>query len=342
MYLGIALVALAGAMSGSGVWPLKAVKVFNFDQIYFFAPLFSFLIIPWTVAFIFCPDIMDIVARIPRERMVFFSVMAVFYTVGCYMGWYTAARLGVGIAYGINSCFANITGVMIPILFKGTGQFADSPDFLTLPSNLVMLSVAGMCTAIMLIQNASMVKSACEKDETISRGRRNFYVFCGFLNGLLGNFATFVLVYGGSEVIELLTRSGQTPFIANIIVWGIVFPMVPVTAMLITGARMTVHREWKKIIQAPAEILYVFLAGIQTSVCLGVYATGVIFLGSFGGSVGAGFSTSFQIIASQLLGVFSGEWKNAGPKARRTMIIALVIVFVSIILLSAGNYLAGG
>ena len=119
MYLGIALVALAGAMSGSGVWPLKAVKVFNFDQIYFFAPLFSFLIIPWTVAFIFCPDIMDIVARIPRERMVFFSVMAVFYTVGCYMGWYTAARLGVGIAYGINSCFANITGVMIPILFKG-------------------------------------------------------------------------------------------------------------------------------------------------------------------------------------------------------------------------------
>ena len=51
MALGVLVVAVAGLTMGSGIWPMKLMRLFQFEHWWFIGMLVGLIIIPWTITF---------------------------------------------------------------------------------------------------------------------------------------------------------------------------------------------------------------------------------------------------------------------------------------------------
>jgi len=340
MYLGMFLSALAGAMGGSNMWPMKTAKKYGFDHIFLIFMIMSFFVLPWLYTFMVMPNIFEIIKSINRYSLNLCYILGVFYSLGMFFSWFSANKLGLAISYGINSCAANISGTGILLAIKGSGKFSDAPDFFSIPSMMVLISMIGMCTSIIIIHKAGLLKTKNQQDFSITNKRRFFYIICAVFGGIFCNFAGFAFVYGGADIVGVLKVAGANEFSANIIFWGIAFLTVPITSAVICIIRISFMRSWKVFFEAPKEAFLVSVSSLQTILLLGIYATGIVMIGKFGAPIGVGFSTAAQISAGQLLGFLSGEWKGSGKKPKFMMLWALLIIMISLVILTIGNMIA--
>lgn len=337
MQLGMLLTALAGAMGGSNMWPMKMAKKYQFDHVFLIFMLMAFFVLPWAYTIAACPRIFDIMKTMNQDDLRLCEIMGIFYAIGMFLGWYSVNKIGLAISYGINSCAANLSGTGILLAIKGSGKFSEAPDFFSLPSLLVILSMIGMCISIIIIHKAGLIKTKNQQDTSITPKKRFFYLMCAMLGGIFCNFAGFAFIYGGANIIETLKANNISDFSANIMFWGIAFLSAPITSTIICVIRLSMKKTWHIIFEAPKEAFLVSISSLQTILLLGIYATGIVLIGKFGAPVGVGFSTAAQITAGQLLGVFTGEWKDSGKKPRIMMLYAMLIILVSLIILTWGN-----
>jgi L-rhamnose-H+ transport protein len=66
-----------------------------------------------------------------------------------------------------------------------------------------------------------------------------------------------------------------------------------------------------------------------------IYGMAVSKLGRLGPSVGWALIQSMAIIAGNLLGLLTGEWRNAGPRFRPRMVSGLAVLFAGIAMVAA-------
>jgi hypothetical protein len=67
------------------------------------------------------------------------------------------------------------------------------------------------------------------------------------------------------------------------------------------------------------------------------YGVGATMVGKYGTSVGYALLVAMTIIASTVVGVFTGEWKGTSPQTRRLLLTAMTVVLASVIVLSLGG-----
>ena len=67
---GALTVVLAGLLQGSGVWPMKLMKKFQFEHWWFIAMLVGLVIAPWIIMITFCPDVWQAYHDVPASTLV--------------------------------------------------------------------------------------------------------------------------------------------------------------------------------------------------------------------------------------------------------------------------------
>ena len=98
---------------------------------------------------------------------------------------------------------------------------------------------------------------------------------------------------------------------------------------------------WKKYLQ-PGIVSY-WLCGIAMGAVFAAditfYGIGADYLGPLGTTVGWIVMNACGIMAANFCGVITGEWNGAPANARWQMAWGSLILFVSIVLVSCGNYM---
>jgi hypothetical protein len=64
---------------------------------------------------------------------------------------------------------------------------------------------------------------------------------------------------------------------------------------------------------------------------------GATFAGRYGTSIGFTVFIAAQILASNALGLLTGEWKQTSAKTRHILIAAVAVTLVSVIVLNLGG-----
>ena len=80
---------------------------------------------------------------------------------------------------------------------------------------------------------------------------------------------------------------------------------------------------------------FLWLGGILS------YGVGAGLVGRFGTSLGFALFTAGQILASNLLGIFTGEWKGTSPRTMGLLKGAVVAILISVIVLNLGGLFSG-
>ena len=68
--LGMLIVAFAGLVIGSGAWPMKLMKKFQFEHWWLIGMFTGLILIPWSVTLACCPNAFAAYASVPVKSLV--------------------------------------------------------------------------------------------------------------------------------------------------------------------------------------------------------------------------------------------------------------------------------
>lgn len=141
--LGIILVAAGGLLMGGGGWPIKLMRVFQFEHFWFVGVLSGLVVAPWTITLIAFPHVFEACRDLPVATLVLSNLLALIWGVANILCGLCLLRIGFALTQALVAGLGVCVGVTIPMIFKATGSFRDAPD-LTSKAGLIVLSGVGV------------------------------------------------------------------------------------------------------------------------------------------------------------------------------------------------------
>jgi hypothetical protein len=340
---GIAVVALSGLIMGTSPWPLKLMRRFQYEQFGVISMLVALVLLPWLVTLLACPE--------PFAALREVDGVAVGKAIGFAFCWGVAqvlamicfGRLGVSLTYGILCSVGGAVGVMLPMVFKASGVFADAPDLWSKPGLIVMIGAAIMVVGVIF---ASLAGANREKSRNAETGNSQQAKLAGnFALGIVMVIAAGVLsvgwgsafTYSQSAIIKAMTAHGAGEFAAGIAVWAVAWIGAAIPNVLYPIILLTKNKSWGVLLTRPGDIGLSIIYGIlffASSVALG---KGMLMLGNFGAALGWGIAQSTLILGGQALGFISGEWRGIEGQPRRQIYAAIVFLLIAMIVMACAK-----
>lgn len=211
--LGVFVVALGGLVMGSGAWPFKLMRKFQFEHWWFVGMFVGLVAMPWAITLLGCPGAIEGLRRVPLEAILLANVFALGWGVANVLCGLCFVRIGVALTGAILAGLGVSVGSIVPLVFKGSGGFEDAPDLLSRAGLTVIFGVA-----VMLAGVVTAAKAGFARDRELAKAAQpSGGAFLGGLvmtivAGVLSTGTAFVFIYSQGPIVSNLSvvRPGQT------------------------------------------------------------------------------------------------------------------------------------
>ncbi len=326
---GILTAGFGGTAAGSLGWPIKLIKNFKFEHIWLPGMLFGLLLIPWTITFVFCPNALTALGGVDLWVFIKANIFSLAWGIGNVLLGISLVRIGSSLSFAILSGIGIPLGVIVPMIFKGSGIFEQSPD-LDSPVGMVIL----VATVLMLVGVIFVTKAGFGRDKMLKTNNKESGGFLGglimcIISGICSVGPAFAFVYSQAPIRDAMIEHGAGEWPASIAVWASSMFLGVMVNVLYPVFFMIRKNTWHVLKENPKEIGLSLIVGFNLFLAFGLWGLGMLLLGPLGGSLGFGIYFAFQILSSQGLGWISGEWQGVHGKPIRLMICAIVILIFS-------------
>ncbi len=341
--LGLLLATIAGLGTGSCLWPMKLIRTFRFEH-YWFVGMLPLVIVPWVIVLATIPDAWTAYAEVGWRPLAISNLFAVGWGIANVLAGICAVRIGLALGGAILTGFGVTVAVTVPMLFKGTGLFAKSPDLASAAGMTVMGGVGLLLVGIVLSALAGFgreraIRQSGQTDRPASGGFLGGLVMAT-IAGILSAGPSLAFVYGHGPIVEAMKARGAGEVSAGFAVWAAGLFGGALVNILYPAWLMTRNRSWGVLAQSFPELLLASLIGTQLILSFGLQGLGMVMLGTLGASVGTGIQQSMQIVGSQGVGFVSGEWRGIGGRPRRQMLAAVFMLLVAVAVMVYARTLA--
>ncbi len=199
--LGALVVAAAGLIMGSGAWPFKLMRIYQFEHWWFISMLVGLIVMPWAITLLGCPGALQAIGNVPTSAIVLGNLFAVGWGIANVLCGICYVRIGVALTGAILAGLGVSVGAVIPLVFKGSGLFQDSAS-LTSPAGItVLLGVSVMLVGVVMASLAGF-----GRDRAMSKSQDKSGGFLGGLimtviAGVLSSFMSFAFIYSQAPIV---------------------------------------------------------------------------------------------------------------------------------------------
>jgi L-rhamnose-H+ transport protein len=334
-FLGIVIVILAGLSVGASPWPIKCMRRFQFEHWSFIA-MFVGLVGTWAVTLLACPDAIGAYQSVGWGVLAKSNLFSLSWGVANVLFMFCVARIGVSLAMGILSGIGVSVGVLIPMVFKGSGAFQNAADLWSRTGAIVVAGVVVMVLGVTLLSTAGLLREQKGESQQPSRAFRVGLLLID-LGGVLSAGISFAFVYSQDPIITAMKARGASDIPANVAVWAAGLFAGVLINVLWPAWLMTRNKSWAVLFEAPGEIPLAAIFGLMLFTGFGLMGKGMLLLGALGASVGFGIQQSMQVLGSQAVGLIAGEWRGAGRKVITIFVLAIVALLLATAIMSIGN-----
>ena len=303
---GFLLILLAGGCSGTFALPFKHNSLWKWENNWFIWSIIALLVAPWIMAFISIPDLGSVYAHESDTVL----LVAFF-----------------GLLWGIGA-----------ILFgKGIDYLRDPSELLT-PTGLKLLTgtviiLAGIIFFAIAGHNRDSKSRQTHSERPIKKNFRKGLIIC-LLAGIFGPMINFAFVYGAPLQEKAVATGASSLYAANVI-WSIALSAGFIINLLECIRLFGKNQSWKTYRhRTTGGLIMASLAGVLWYLSIMFYGMGGSFMGVLGASVGWATMQSTAIIAGNVAGLASGEWKGATRYAIRMMVIGLVCLIGGVVVIA--------
>lgn len=344
MLLGILAVAAGGLIMGSGAWPFKLMRYYQFEHWWFVGMLVGLIVVPWTITLAGCPGVLGSLGELPWRAVLVGNLLAVGWGIANILCGLCFVRIGVALTGAILAGLGVSVGAIVPLVFKGSGRFENSPDLFSSSGIMVIVGVGVMLTGVLVAAAAGFGRDRqLRKVETTSGGFWGGLLMAATA-GVLSAFLALSFVYSQGPIIEHLGRLqgadlGQGGLVATFGVFA--FGLLGGAALNVGYAAylMTKNRSWPVLACSVKELVLAVIIGVNFGIAATLMGRGMLLLGALGASVGFGIQQAMQMTGNQALGFLSGEWRGVTGKPRLQMYLAIALLIAAACIMGYGNTL---
>jgi L-rhamnose-H+ transport protein len=332
---GFGLVIVAGALAGGCAAPIKLMRRYRFEHWALVAALVGQVLLPWTVTLAACPGALGALGTVGAGTLLRANLLSLAWGIANVLCGLCLVRIGFSLSVGLLTGIGLPIGVLLPLLWRGSGEFAEAPGLGTPSGLLILAGVAGLLVAVALIALAGLGRDAAQGGGR-SAGFRSGLIMVS-VAGVLQVGLSFAFVYSQGPIVAALMARGAGAVPAGLGVWAATLPGGALVNVGFPLWLLVRNRSAAEFAAAPRELALSALIGVGFFLLVLAMGTGMRWMGALGASVGFGVYQAAQIAASQAVGFFSGEWHGVEGRPRRRMIQAIAVLLLAVGVIAAGR-----
>jgi L-rhamnose-H+ transport protein len=204
--LGLLVVAAGGLLMGSGAWPFKLMRKYQFEHWWFVGMLVGLIVMPWTITLAGCPHVFQSLSNVPLSALLLGNLFAIGWGIANVLCGICYVRIGVALTGAILAGLGVSVGALMPMIFKGSGLFRSAPDLLSSAGIAVLVAVAVMLLGVVLASVAGFGRDrqVQKQQQTTSGGFLGGLVMTA-IAGILSSFMAFAFVYSQDPIVANLS-----------------------------------------------------------------------------------------------------------------------------------------
>lgn len=329
LLFGIIVAGLGGALAGALSWPMKLMKNFKFAHCWFPGMLFGLFFLPWMVILIFCPNAIDGFLSVDSGIIIKSNLFSLAWGIGNVLLGISLTSIGASLSFAIMSGIGIPLGVIVPMVFKGSGRFQDAPDLNSGAGHLILVATFLMLIGVVLVAFAGYGRDKMlgKKDER-SGSFTGGLIMC-IISGICSVGPSFAFLYSQEPIRNAMLERGASAWPAAIAVWAVGMLFGSLVNILYPAISMSKDKSWSVLKKSPREIGLSLIVGLNLFLAFALWFPGMLLLGPLGGSIGFGIYFALQILAAQTLGWISGEWRGVFGRPVILMFSAVVILILA-------------
>jgi len=333
--LGLGLVLLGGLLQGSFALPMKRMPAWRWENTWLVYSVAGMIVVPWALVWATVPRFSDVFARTPGATLLAVALFGFGWGVGSTLFGLGLSRVGMALSFAIVLGITASLGSLLPLLVL-------EPQQLFTPQGTALMAGLGLVVlGIVLCAVAGRRRERELSAKAQQVGGSGFWlglVIC-ILSGVFSPMLNFSFVFGKS-VQRLTLDLGAKPAMASNPVWALAL-----SAGFVANAGYCVYllqknRTWSVLTQKGIPALYwlgAVLMGLIWFAGIAVYGMGAASLGALGGVIGWPLFMAMIIIAANLWGAATGEWRGASGRTYAYSWVGIGVLLVAIYVISRGS-----
>ena len=342
--VGCLIVIFAGLLMGSGAWPFKLLRKYKYEHWMFVGMGAGLVIIPWSLIYINCPNILNIYASLwatHKSDFVRSNMLAVGWGIANVTSSLCFTRIGVGLTGAIITGVGATVGVLTPLLLKssGMGSFGSAPNLLSPAGIWIIAGIIAMLTGVVFAALAGFGRDKMLNKAT-SQYEGNFTtgLTMAAVAGALSAGLPLAFVYSNGPVVDAMKSSGASEFISSLAVWPIGALGGVMVNILFPMYLLFKNRSWSVLTSSKQEFVLAAMIGVNMIISMSLQGYGMRMIGALGAAVGIGLQQASQIMGGQILGFISGEWRGVFGKPIHRMYAAIGLLIIAAVIMTYGNH----
>ncbi|MDV7185937.1 L-rhamnose/proton symporter RhaT [Lutibacter sp. TH_r2] len=340
MGIGIFWVLLAAIMLGFYAYPSKFVKNYEVENLWSGFWLLAMFVVPIISTFALVDGLGATYKQIPTSIFLSIFGLSILWGIGNLLWGISISKIGMALGFSLLIGVSTLSGSLLPFFMGGA-------DKLTTPGGMFILGgIFIIMLGIIANGKAGLLREQHENSTTKETSSNNNTMRNGIILCVIGGIsaAGFNLAYHVADNIGHIGQISQEQFgneswVARLAVMLPSFIGSGIAIMIYFGYQLTKNKSWSNFNHknSSKNLFYLLIMAIVYCASLIIYGLGAYELGPLGTSVGFAIFQTGCIMVANLLGIFSGEWKNAGSKSKNWLYSGLSIMTIGIILVAFGN-----
>lgn len=357
--LGVIFHFLGGFSSGSFYLPYKKVKGWQWETFWLIGGVFSWIIVPPLAAFLTIPDFWKIIQNESSSILGLTFLFGALWGIGGFMYGLGVRYLGVALGSSIMLGLTMVIGSLVPSIFYEFSPQAGKDNIGLLISStwgkMVLLGLFVCVIGIIISGKAGVMKDKeLQKESTDPHGTsvKTEYKFglgltVAIISGVLSACFNFGLEAGKPMAMVAneawkAANPGQGEFLFQnnvtyiVVLWGGMASNL-LGCLYLAFKNKSYTDYTKKNVPLAKNIFFCALAGTMWFLQFFFYGMGESKMGN--GASSWILHMAFIILIANLWGVAIKEWKGVSKKTISTIVVGMMVMFISILIVGYGNSL---
>lgn len=327
-YSGWLYVLAAGIFQGSFMLPMKWTRGWAWENTWFVFSTVAYLICPWLFVFLTVPNAAGVYASASHSRIALVLAMGALWGVGALTFGLGVDAVGLSLGFAVILGIAACSGTLLPLIMLAR---LPGPVALTvmIASLLLMLAGVGVCSW------AGRWKATAPQP---SRTSYRIGILICIASGLLSSAGNIGFVIG-QPIIDNAVARGANPNFAPNVVWGLLTISLFLCNTIYSGYRLAAHGTTERFRREKplSNIACGVLMGSLWMLGFAFYGAGVNRLGKLGPSFGWSAMMCTVVFTANVLGIYSGEWRQAPREAVRQLWTGMGLLLIALVGLGVAN-----
>jgi len=203
--LGVLVVGAGGLLMGSGAWPFKLMRKYQFEHWWFVGMLVGLVLMPWAITLWGCPHAIQSLSNVPFKAILLGNLFSIGWGIANVLCGICYVRIGVAMTGAILAGLGVSVGAITPMIFKGSGRFQDAADITSRAGLTVCFAIGLMLVGVVIASLAGFGRDRELKKVSTTSGSFLGGLIMTVIAGILSSFMAFVFVYSQYPIVANLS-----------------------------------------------------------------------------------------------------------------------------------------